>query len=122
MRQLDLDIGRAFRAQLTELRLTYQINLRAFVRTIVQYTDVDRGVALYPECAPGADPAGCDLLPSERDLFTQLLFSYKVNPLTALYLGYTDQQLGFQELAADEVPLTRTSRTLFFKIGRAWVL
>jgi len=121
-RRLDLDTGRAFHAGLTEMRLTYQINLRAFVRTILQYTDVERGVALYPQCAPGADPAGCDLLPSERDVFMQLLFSYKVNPMTALYLGYTDQQLGFQELTADEVPLTRTARTLFFKIGRAWVL
>jgi hypothetical protein len=121
MRQLDLDEGRAFRAGLAELRLTYQLNLRAFVRAIVQYTDVERGVELYPQCASGS-PGPCDLLPEEQDLFAQLLFSYKVNPLTALYVGYTDQQLGFQELGFDEVPLTRTSRTLFFKIGRAWVL
>ncbi len=121
MRQLDLDEGRAFRAGLTELRMTYQLNLRAFVRAIVQYTDITRGVELYPTCAPGS-PVPCNLLPEERDLFSQLLFSYKVNPLTALYVGYTDEQLGYQELALEEVPLTRASRTIFFKIGRAWVL
>ena len=34
-----------------------------------------------------------------------------------LFLGYSDNQLGLQG-----IDLTRTDRTLFFKIGYAWLL
>ncbi len=50
-------------------------------------------------------------------MFTQLLFSYKVNPRTVLFLGCSDSQLGLED-----VDLTRVDRTLFFKIGYAWIL
>ncbi|MBI4169779.1 MAG: carbohydrate binding family 9 domain-containing protein [Acidobacteria bacterium] len=124
-RQLHRDEGRLFRAELSELRMTYQMSLRAFLRAIVQYTHVERGVSLYPECATSGSPPGpvpsCDLLPESRDLFAQLLFSYKINPLTAIFVGYTDSRAAFQEIGLEEVPLTRTDRTFFFKIGRAWV-
>jgi len=48
---------------------------------------------------------------------TQLLFSYKLNARTVLFVGYSDNQLGLEN-----VGLTRTDRTLFFKIGYAWIL
>ena len=50
-------------------------------------------------------------------LFTQLLFSYKINPQTVLFLGYADNREG------DELnDLTESDRTLFFKFGYAFVL
>jgi hypothetical protein len=34
-----------------------------------------------------------------------------------LFVGYSDNQLGLQDIS-----LTRTDRTFFFKIGYAWIL
>ena len=55
--------------------------------------------------------------PAPRGLFTQFLFSYKINPQTVLFLGYSDNSLGLQG-----IDITRTDRTFFFKIGYAFVL
>ncbi len=48
-------------------------------------------------------------------VFTQFLFSYKINPQTVLFLGYSDNSLGMQG-----IDITRTDRTFFLKIGYAW--
>jgi len=106
-RDLDLDAGKLFRANLSQMKLVYQFNVRAFVRAILQHTDISRNVDLYTS----------DVEPKSRHLFSQFLFSYKINPQTALYLGYSDNRAGLEE-----VSLTRTDRTFFFKIGYAWVL
>jgi hypothetical protein len=105
----DLDVagGRLFTAGLTEARLFYHFNLRTFARAIVQYRDVTREPLLYNF------PIGR----RSRDLFTQFLFSYKVNPQTVFLLGYSDSSFGDQR-----VDLTRADRTLFLKIGYAWLL
>jgi len=81
--------------------------VKAFVRTIIQYRDIDRNQASY----------GFPVEPETRGLFTQFLFSYKLNPRTVLFIGYTDNSLGFQRIS-----LTRTTRTFFLKIGYAWQL
>ena len=97
---------RLFTARQTELRLVYQFGVRAFLRTILQYTDVDRDPALH----------GSPVDAQDSDLFGQLLFTYKINPLTALYLGYTGAYL-----EVDRSGLIETGNTLFFKVGYAWL-
>ena len=103
LQRLDVDSGRLSDTNITELRLVYNINIRAFVRAIVQHVDIER------------DPAQFST-PEVRTLFTQFLFSYKVNPQTVLFVGYSDNQLGLQQ-----VDLTRTDRTFFAKVGYAWI-
>ncbi|MEE4272219.1 MAG: hypothetical protein V2I67_11120 [Thermoanaerobaculales bacterium] len=53
---------------------------------------------------------------TSRDLFLQLLFSYEVNPRTVLFLGYSET--GFEN---QDVWRTATDRTLFLKLGYAFV-
>lgn len=103
LQRLDVDSGRLSDTNITELRLVYNIDVRSFVRAIVQNVDIERDPASFPQ-------------PQVQTLFTQLLFSYKVNPQTVLFLGYSDNQLGLQQ-----VDLTRTDRTFFAKIGYAWI-
>ena len=50
----------------------------------------------------------------DEELFTQLLFSYKINPRTVLFAGYSDNRFGF-----DDISLTQTDRTLFLKLSYA---
>jgi len=107
--QLDVDEGRLFTANLSQLRVVYQFNIRTFVRAIVQYTDVDRDLGLYD------DPDDVDA--KTNQVFTQLLFSYKVNPRTVLFLGYSDNREG-----NENIDLLQENRSVFLKVGYAWNL
>jgi hypothetical protein len=104
-----LDVGglELYTANLTEMRATYQLNVRTFVRLITQYFDIERDTALYKSSTEASD----------RHLFNQLLFSFKLNPQTMLFLGYSDNSVGSESL-----DLTRQDRTLFFKVGYAWLV
>lgn len=93
-----------FTANLAQIRTLYHFNVRSFVRAIVQYRIIDREEAQY------VDP----VTPRSERLFTQFLFSYKVTPQTAFFLGYTDGHEG-----SDAFDLTTRSRTLFLKVGYA---
>jgi hypothetical protein len=118
-RRLENDDGRLFLANLTQLTVSYQMTIRMFFRAILQYEDVERNLSQYSLQCPGGVPGGvnCPFEPRTRSLFSQLLFSYKINPQTAFYLGYSGTQDGLED-----VPLTRTSRTFFIKLGYAWVI
>jgi len=107
LEQLESEGLRTFTANLSQLKLVYNFSVRAFVRAIVQYLDVDRVPERY------VYPVD----PHSKGIFTQLLFSYKINPQTVLFLGYSDNSLGLQG-----IDITRTDRTFFFKIGYALVL
>jgi hypothetical protein len=103
---LDVEGGELFAANLSQLTAVYQFNARTFVRLITQYLDLQRDPELY-------------LFPVDettQTLFNQLLFSYKLNPQTVLFAGYSDNSF-----ADDRIDLTRTSRTFFLKVGYAWV-
>jgi len=107
MQQLDVEGGKLFEANLSQLRLIYNFNVRTFVRGIFQWQDIERNPDLYT----------FEVEPTTETLFTQLLFSYKLNARTVLFAGYSDNHLG-----VENVDLTQTNRTFFFKIGYAWVL
>ncbi|MEL7059907.1 MAG: DUF5916 domain-containing protein [Acidobacteriota bacterium] len=102
--RLDVAGGQLFRARLAQLRLVYQFDVRMFVRGIFQYVDVERDQDLYL-----GDPP-----PDTEELLTQILFSYKLNPRTVAFAGYSDTQFGL-----DGADLDRTDRTFFIKLGYA---
>ena len=104
---LDIDAGRLYTANISQAWIVYQFSKRMFVRSILQYVDYERDPVLYTFEVPGSD----------EHFFTQMLFSYKINPQTVLYLGYSDNYYGW-----DRVDLTQTDRTVFAKVGYAWVL
>jgi len=104
---LKIERERLFLVQLPQMRLVYHLNNRAFFRAILQYQDIDRNLNLYED----------DVDPQTRTLFSQLLFSYKLNPRTVLFLGYSDNYLGFHD-----INLIQTDRTFFIKVGYAWTL
>jgi hypothetical protein len=105
--RLDVDEGRLYTANVSQGQLVYQFNRRTFLRAIVQRVDYARNVGLYSLEVPSDD----------QRVFSQFLFSYKINPQTVLYLGYSDNYMGY-----DGVDLAQKDRTLFAKIGYAWVL
>jgi hypothetical protein len=90
------DGAQIFDVHLPQARLLWHFNRRAYVRTIVQYQQVE-----FPDS-------------EERELLTQLLFSYRVNAQTVFLAGYSDDYEG-------ERDLTRTERAVFVKVGYAFL-
>ena len=106
--RLDVEGGRLFTATATQFRTVYQFNIRTFLRAILQHTDVDRDPSLYNSRVDA----------SSQRLFPQLLFSYKLNPQTVLFIGYSSTRLANDE----SIDLLENDRTVFVKIGYAWLL
>ena len=108
-RNMDVNGEQLFTANLTDARLTYQFDQRQMLRLIVVYSDIERNVNNY------LDPTSVES--KNRDVGTQLLYSYKVNPLTKFFIGYSDS--GFQ---SDDVPrMTMAEQSVFMKVSYAWL-
>lgn len=101
---------RIFDAGIAQARVVYNFSHRAFLRAIVQYRQTDRNPETH------TDP----VTPVRESALSQLLFSYKVNPRTVLFLGYSDDRQGHTELDGTRTSLTPTGRTFFLKMGYAF--
>jgi hypothetical protein len=101
--RMDVQGQRYYDAAVSQATIAYQFNVRTFVRAILQYVDYD-----YAEEALAKASVQDDV---ER-LFTQLLYSYKLNPRSVLFVGYTENSAG-----GPEFDLTEVDRTLFVKVG-----
>jgi len=112
--RLDVEPGRLYTANIERLKLVYQFNRRMFLRTIFQYYHYKRDVSLYEDE---------DTDPLSKGLFTQILFSYKINPQTVFFLGYSDDYYGDHEIGLQKpLYMVQTNRTVFAKIGYAYML
>lgn len=95
-------------ASILDARVTWQFNLRSFVRMTLQQSDVSRNPDVYID----------DVDARSRNVGRQLLYSYKLNPQTVFFLGYSDQYVDDDDLDG----LTVSRRSWFMKIGYAWNL
>ena len=106
LERLSVDEGTLYTANVTYLRGVYQFTRRAALRTVVQYMDVEFDTELAGRQSE-----------QEEHLAGQVLFSYKVNPQTVLYMGYSDFRYG-----DDAADLTLSDTTFFVKLGYALIL
>jgi uncharacterized protein DUF5916/cellulose/xylan binding protein with CBM9 domain len=106
--QLNTPAGaQIFDARLTDARFTYQFDIRSFLRLTIQHSDVIRNQAEY------INPVDA----RTRSVSWQLLYSYKVNPQTLVFLGFS--QVGFQD---DSLPgIEVFGQTAFLKLSYAWI-
>jgi len=99
---------RIFDANLTDLRVTWQFNVRSYIRFTTQRQDLERNVEAYIDrTTPGRSIT----------LGSQLLYAYKLNPQTVLYVGAANNGLE-DDRTAD---LMQTNRTIFAKVSYAWL-
>ncbi len=94
----DID-NKIYVANISELRLSYQFDVRSYLKLSLVYNDVDYA---------GSEPA--------KDLSSQLIYAYKINPQTVFFLGYSD--ISYQD--NDLTTLKRSDRTFFTKISYAF--
>jgi hypothetical protein len=104
---LDTNEGNVYNANLVEFRVSYQFDVNSYLKLNVVYSDVDKNldnnVSAYSK--------------TNSDLSTQLIYSYKLNPQTVFFLGYSDNSYQDDDLN----DLKRGERTLFTKISYAWM-
>jgi len=104
--RMNVQNARLYTANISGLLAVYQFNVRTFFRAIIQYVNYDYNPSNYTY----------EIDSNYQRFFTQLLFSYKINPRIVLFIGYSDNYYGGQDLR-----LTQSDRTFFLKLGYAWV-
>jgi hypothetical protein len=106
---LDVDDGRLFTANLSDVRLNWQLTLNSFIRLSSVYTQIERDPTLYLYQRPDK---------RYRDLGNELLYGYKLNPQSVFYVGYSDAFTANDDLDS----LTQHEKTYFMKLSYAWLL
>ena len=91
-------------ANLSDLRLIYQFNTRSFLRLTAQYQNIEN---IFQ------DSLSAGTIEKDRSFNKQLLYSYKVNPRTVFFLGYSDLATADNQDPKLEVQ----QRGLFMKLG-----
>ncbi len=106
----DMDVigGELFNSELINARFIYQFSAESFFRMVFQYSDINRNTDLYLNSVDA----------DSTNLGTQLLYSYKVNPQTVFFLGYSDSAFEDDDIRK----LTKTDKTLFLKMSYSWSL
>lgn len=105
--RLEVARGELYRALVAELRSWYHFNVRSYLRLILQRTQVTYQPELYQ------DP------PNRRSIRTntQVLFAYKLNPQSLVFVGYSSNLRGDEHTAHVTV-----GRTLFLKLSYNWLV
>jgi len=95
---LDADEGRVFTETIERVRAQYSFSAKSLLRVIAQYDNIEFG---------GGGHAG--------NFLGSVLYSYKLNWQTVLFLGYGDDRV---ILPSND--LAKTGRSLFFKVSYAY--
>lgn len=103
---LQRDGGTAFSATVFDTRFGWQVDPRQRLRIAVQASTVDKDPALYVAAVNR----------HSRNLATQVVYSYKVDPRTVLYAGGT---IGGY-LDDDNTDLFASTRGVFLKLSYGW--
>ena len=88
---------RQFTADVTNLRIAYQMDIRSFLRFTFQQYSLETSTKTTTRSS-------------------QLLYSYKINPQTLFFAGYSDA--GFRDANLSDI--RQTGRSVFMKFSYAW--
>jgi hypothetical protein len=97
---------RLFTSQAEQLRATYTFNAKMFLRAIVQNSHTNRNRDIYT----------FDVDPHGGSLASQLLFAYKLNWQTVMYLGYSD----LRDILSERNDFAVAGRQFFLKLSYAF--
>jgi len=104
--QINAEDGRLFTAQVERVRATYTFNSKMFVRGIVQNVRTNRNQELFLN----------SINQHSGNVTSSLLFAYKLNWQTLLFLGIGDER----DVEVDINKLQPASRQLFMKVSYAF--
>ena len=105
--ELEAESENVYMANLTDLRVKYYFDVLSSIKLSVVYQDIDYN--------PNNNPNNF-YSEKERSLATQLIYSYRLNPQTVFFLGYSDNSFEDDYIGS----LEREQKTFFSKISYAW--
>ena len=105
--ELDSNDAALFVANLSDVRMTYQFDQRQFFRVTLAYSDISRNQDNYD----------IDVNVDSQDVGLQLLYSYKLNPLTKFFVGYAQSAYDNDDLNKLKV----NGESVFMKFSYAWL-
>lgn len=110
--KLEADGADIFTANQADLRLKYNVDVRNSFKLSLVYTRIEQNLANQPALS-------LDDLPDARttDVSTQFIYSYKINPQTVFFAGYSDHAFKNDRFSR----LEKDSRSLFLKFSYAWL-
>ena len=107
VRWLNAGGGRLFTAQVERVRATYTFNSRSYLRLVAQNRRTNQNRARFEDQT---------LDQHSGELSSQLLFAYKLNWQTVLFVGAGD----LHEVTAEEGDLFKSARQVFMKLSYAF--
>ena len=105
--RLEHDNDYVFKENITDTRLTYQFDVNSYLRLTMVYTTTDYNLDNNPLLNLDSK--------QNNNLATQLIYSYKLNPQTVFFLGYSDSSIEDDHITS----LKQTQRTAFLKLSYA---
>jgi hypothetical protein len=112
--QVDFAKGKLFDAKLTDIRLAYQFNTKSRLSLTLQTSSIDKNPLLYS--VNFDDDLDNDASSSTKRFGTQLIYSYKLNPQSLMYLGYSDNAVESEQILS----LEKFDKTFFAKFSYLW--
>ncbi len=109
--QLNADNANVFNARLTDLRTTYQFDVRSFFRFTLIYDNTSKNPFNYLFKSPE------NVTAKKRDISTELLYAYKLTSQTVFYLGYSDHY----DTTGNFSSLEQDQRSIYMKFSYAWL-
>lgn len=110
--ELEADNKYVYRENITDFRLTYAFNVNSFLRLTMVYNATDYNPNNNPDIIIDSN--------YHDNLSTQLLYSYKLNPQTVFFLGYSDNSID-NEQVGQKKEIKQNQRTAFLKLSYAWM-
>ncbi|MDG1732146.1 MAG: DUF5916 domain-containing protein [Thalassotalea sp.] len=107
--ELEADNDYVYRENITNARLTYMFDVNSYLRLTMVYTQTDFNKDNNPDVFIESE--------QQDSLASQLIYSYKLNPQTVFFLGYSDSSIENQKLKS----LKQEQRTAFLKLSYAWM-
>ena len=101
--ELSSEGNRILSAYINDLRMSYQFDLQHRLELTLQHQSIDRNPAMYFDPVESVD----------KNLATRLVYSFKVNPRTVVYAGYSDNAIDNDQLTS----LTKSDKTGFVKFS-----
>ena len=105
--KLNVEAGKLYTANISRVTTIYQFSSKIFLRAVLHYVDYNYNISNYTNKTD----------PLDKRIFSQLLFSYKINPFTVFILGYSDNYR-----AGYEYNMTQANSTIFAKLSYAWIM
>ncbi|WP_394174619.1 carbohydrate binding family 9 domain-containing protein [Thalassotalea litorea] len=125
--KLDAEGANVYIERVSDMRLSYQFDINSSIKLNLVYTDSDINLSNDAWAYDFANYDFDDNIAEKNNVSAQLIYSYRINPQTVFFLGYSSN--GYKAIGQPNTPdqfllkrLAKTeNETAFLKLSYAWM-